>query len=269
MGLEPVKHILGGFTAWKASRPADRTGQEEVTGSGLSVAHSFATGSTKETARSTTRRVGEDAAVAETVGPIQLDMLDRRRHRAWPARQTLPGRQARGSPASALALRQAGGRQRNRTADGRQCASTRPAMTVLRARTDIEHLAEAVEHQRQRTRRRHKHKAFRSPTAATRRWNPTAALTATAPPNEWPTTASNGPNHSCGQAGGLDRADHGQAAARRLAVTGQVKRDDLVAGVAKTFDQGAHIFRARAPAVDDQNGAGACPARLRAKFVHH
>ena len=40
----------------------------------------------------------------------------------------------------------------------------------------------------------------------------------------------------------------------------QVERHDAIAGVAIGFDQGFHVFGARAPAVQHQHGAGAFPA---------
>ena len=91
---------------------------------------------------------------------------------------------------------------------------------------------------------------------------PAIALAATAPPKEWPTVAANGPNHSPATRAASTRIDHGQPPARRMAMARQVERDDLVAGVAIALDQRRMYSVREAPAMDDQHGAEACPARL-------
>lgn len=72
-----------------------------------------------------------------------------------------------------------------------------------------------------------------------------------------------------GQPCGFDSTDQCESAALRLAVPRQVERDNLVTGVTIAFDQRAHIFGARTPAMDDEHRADGPPARLWPEFMRH
>ena len=133
---------------------------------------------------------------------------------------------------------------------------------AIRSRADIEQACKVLENRRHRARRRDQHQTLggerrNAVDGAGDRIGRDRAAEGMAD------YCRERPEPLAGDARGVERMQHGEAPARRMAVARQVERDDTVAGIAVALDQRLHVLGARGPAMDHQHGAQPFPAGQR------
>ncbi len=133
---------------------------------------------------------------------------------------------------------------------------------AIRSRADIEQAGKVLEYRRHRARRRDQHETL----GGERRNAVDGAgdrIGGDRPAEGMADDCRERPEPLADDARGVERMQHGEAPARRMAVARQVERDDAVAGIAVALDQRLHILGARGPAMDHQHGAQPFPAGQR------